>query len=133
MQFIPVYETSYTETVWKTNGNFHYVGGQNEQGFTRSYLVQPEDQKHWSYAEWLWMEVTSLHPRILDELRSISQYTVIVHDDRFTDVELLEVSLAAVYLRMGGEPEEMPRPEPPMNWMELAQQVPQPSTIPAIV
>lgn len=130
MQFISVYEIGSAGVL---HSNFHYVGGHNEQGFTRSYLVQPNDQKHWSYAEWLWMMVTSRHPYILGELQNISRDATIVHDDRFTCTELLEIAMAAAYLQAGGNPESLPQPATPDNWIELAREAPQPSTIPAIV
>lgn len=133
MQFISVYETTMAATRWVTSGNFHYVGGQNEQGFTRSYLVQPNDQKHWSYAEWLWLEVTSYHPYVLGELQSISRDDTIIYDDRFTCNELLEIAMAAAYLQAGGQPEKMPKPAAPDNWIELVREAPQPDVIPAIV
>lgn len=120
MQFVSVYDTTLTETRWVTNGNFHYVGGQNEQGFTRSYLVQPNDQKHWSFEEWLWMMVTSLHPYVLQELRGIHHDTTIVYDDRFTHHELVQIQYAACYLLAGGNPESFPQPATPDNWIELA-------------
>lgn len=75
------------------------------------YLVQPENQKHWTYQEWLWIMTNSRHLYVLQALRQFAAGVFTLEaDDIFTNEDVQTIRNVSQWLAAGNRPDDLPLP-----------------------